>query len=164
VGDLDGRLGLEVVAGAENGYIHAWHADGTPVAGWPVHISGMLRGVGSAPAIGDLDGDGRMEVVAGANDQRIHAWHADGRRVAGFPIRTGYNVTSGPALGDLDGDGDVELAAGSYDYAVYAFDLPGSLGPEALEWPMFRYDPARTGYYQARRPWLRWLPVIVRSR
>ncbi|PKO24180.1 MAG: hypothetical protein CVU38_00045 [Chloroflexi bacterium HGW-Chloroflexi-1] len=164
VGNLDGRRGPEIVVGAENGYVHAWHADGTPVAGWPVHIAGELRGVGSAAAIGDVDGDGHMEVAVGANDHRLYAWHADGTRVPGFPIRTGYNVVSGPALADMDEDGDVELAVGSYDYAVYVFDLPGLIRPRAPEWPMFRYDPARMGYYPAQWPWLSWLPVMMKNR
>lgn len=164
VGELDRYRGLEIVVGTEDGHVYAWHADGTPVAGWPVQITGRLRGVGSAPVIGDLDGDSRMEVVAGANDHRVHAWHADGTRVAGFPIRTGYNVTSGPALGDMDGDGDLELAVGSYDYAVYVFDLSGLAQPGTLEWPMFRYDPGRTGRYVTRRPWVQWLPLMVRNR
>jgi hypothetical protein len=155
----DGRRGLEIVVGADSGNVHAWHADGTPVSGWPVHIEGQLRGVHSAPIIGELDGDGHMEVAAGANDHRLYAWHADGARVLGFPIRTGYNIVSGPALEDMNEDGDIELAVGSYDYAVYVFALPGA-GP--AEWPTFRYDPARTGLYPSRWPWWYWLPVIVK--
>ncbi|MGH3345306.1 MAG: hypothetical protein ACRDPK_21060 [Carbonactinosporaceae bacterium] len=40
VGDLDpDDPGLEIVAGAGDGHVYAWHADGSPVRGWPV----MLR-------------------------------------------------------------------------------------------------------------------------
>jgi hypothetical protein len=36
-GDIDPRhKGLEIVAGSMDGHVYAWHADGTPVAGWPV--------------------------------------------------------------------------------------------------------------------------------
>jgi hypothetical protein len=172
VGNLDGRPGLEIVVGSDSSYVHAWHANGTPVAGWPVRIEGQLRGVHSAPVIGDVDGDGGMEVAAGANDYRLYAWHADGTRVPGFPVRTGYNVVSGPALADLDEDDDpstssgqaIELAVGSYDYAVYVFDLPGPARPAALEWPMYRHDPARTGHYPPRGPWRRWLPLILKMK
>ena len=37
IGDLDPAAhdGLEIVAGSEDGHLYAWHADGTPVAGFP---------------------------------------------------------------------------------------------------------------------------------
>src|SRR5207302_3946275 len=36
-GDLDRSTpGLELVAGSLDGHVYAWHADGTPVPGWPV--------------------------------------------------------------------------------------------------------------------------------
>jgi hypothetical protein len=63
----------------------------------------------------------------------------------------------------------LELAVGSYDYAVYVLDLPAQshasgrpAQPRAPEWPMFHYDPARTGFYPSQW-WLHWLPVMLKG-
>ena len=88
--DADGRL--ELVAGALDRHVYAWHEDGTPAAGFPVllvdpakvaavdpvshHVAFRedadpeLGGeIVAAAAIGDLDGDGRPEIVIGAQEQ-----------------------------------------------------------------------------------------------
>jgi hypothetical protein len=109
--DLDGDGKLEIVQPAWDGRIHAWHADGSNVPGWPVEVKGPTgdapadagqlvsdHKLDSAPAIADLDGDGRPEVVvrsqytytSGAGLQvggygTIYAYHADGTPVAGWP-------------------------------------------------------------------------------
>jgi hypothetical protein len=54
-------------------YVHAFHADGSTVAGWPVRLGGLLAYYGSAqefvtegvhtPAGADVDGDGRDEIA-----------------------------------------------------------------------------------------------------
>lgn len=54
-------------------YVHAFHADGRPVDGWPARLDGLLAYYGSAqefvtegvnvPAVADVDGDGRDEVA-----------------------------------------------------------------------------------------------------
>jgi hypothetical protein len=94
LGNLDGSAdgSLEIVAGAFDRHIYAWHADGTPVTGWPLLVKDpaavdsvdpetgevTLRAdsgarIGSkflvAPSLGDLDGDGALEVVAVVNEE-----------------------------------------------------------------------------------------------
>jgi len=111
--DLDGDGRLDIVQPAWDGHIHAWHADGTDVPGWPVDVkpptgaapldAGQLvsdHKLDSAPAIADLDGDGKPEVVvrsqytytSGAGLQvggygTVYAYHADGSVVDGWPAR-----------------------------------------------------------------------------
>ncbi|MDQ3987339.1 MAG: Ig-like domain-containing protein, partial [Actinomycetota bacterium] len=96
VADIDpSTAGLEILAGAGDNHVYAWHADGSQVSGWPVFLRdpskvaevdpqthkityredadefGDLPGakVLVAPSIGDLDGDGDLEVVATVNEE-----------------------------------------------------------------------------------------------
>src|SRR5205085_2386215 len=86
-GDIDPSYpGMELVAGANDGHLYAWHADGTPVPGWPVllrdpakvaavdpvsHLITFKPGANAkygrqeivTPTVADLDGDGAPEVV-----------------------------------------------------------------------------------------------------
>lgn len=92
LGDLDGDGTLEVVAAGADRHLYAWHADGSPVSGFPVllvdpaKVSGIdpvshqvtFADEGSTqiggelvatPAIADLTGDGRPEIIVGAQEQ-----------------------------------------------------------------------------------------------
>jgi hypothetical protein len=89
-GSEDGSL--EIIAGAFDRHLYAWHANGVPVPGWPVLLKDpakvesvdpetnevTLKGDANAdigtkiiapPSVGDLDGDGREEVVAVVNEE-----------------------------------------------------------------------------------------------
>ncbi len=94
LGNLDGSAdgSLEIVAGAFDRHLYAWHADGTPVFGWPLLVKDpdkvesvdpitndvTLKADANArlgtkflvaPSLGDLDGDGALEVVAVVNEE-----------------------------------------------------------------------------------------------
>ncbi|HEX8206273.1 MAG TPA: hypothetical protein VF587_09465, partial [Solirubrobacteraceae bacterium] len=89
IADLDGDRRLEVVVRSQvtdiseepadpqvaaRGFLHAFAADGKPVAGWPVELPGVAEVYGSAqefitegsnsPVAADVDGDGNDEVVS----------------------------------------------------------------------------------------------------
>ncbi len=115
--DLDGTPGLEVVQAGWDGRLHAWHADGSAVPGWPVALPAPPKPadgydsindakIDATPAVADLDGDHKPEIVVrsqhseskgggiqafGAN--YAYAFHADGSTVQGWPVRLQSIIT-----------------------------------------------------------------------
>jgi hypothetical protein len=93
IADLDGDGRPEIVAAGMDRHVYAWHADGSPVAGFPAivvdrskvssidpttHRVTFKSGVGAdhqqgplvdTPAIADLTGDGKAEIVVGSNEE-----------------------------------------------------------------------------------------------
>ena len=93
--DLDGR-GMDVIAAGEDRHVYAWHANGRPVAGFPVlladpdkvasvdpvtgHITfknvdpnpGLDEDQGKiidTPAVADINHDGHPEIIVGSNEE-----------------------------------------------------------------------------------------------
>ncbi|MFH0779048.1 MAG: FlgD immunoglobulin-like domain containing protein, partial [Candidatus Eisenbacteria bacterium] len=85
LGDIDGDGRLEVLLGAEDGRLYAWNHDGTEVAGFPIQLSGEVRG----PAvIWDIDGDGYTNVICQDWDKTVYIWDMQGEfnySVANYP-------------------------------------------------------------------------------
>jgi hypothetical protein len=111
VADLDGDGTLEILIGAEDRRLYAFHSDGTPVSGFPIEIGAEAR---STPAIWDLDRDGATDIVLAGWDRAVHAWrypgtflpsgmawpmfHHDNWRTgyATFPVLTAVDPPSAP--------------------------------------------------------------------
>ena len=131
--DLDGDGQLEVITtDAEtnfggpahgDGDTYIWHADGTPMAGWPKHIA--LPYGGAPPTFGgplgdfalaDVDGDGRTEIIT-VLGPGLAVMDANGNMLPGWPqywppgqSAYFYPAEEGIAVGDVNGDGQKEIA------------------------------------------------------
>jgi hypothetical protein len=139
VGDVTGDDAPEIFAVTSSGILYAFHADGTPVSGWPVDFG--LSTSWAAPSIGDLEGDGDNEVLVVGYEfgsyTKIFAYHGDGSLVDGFPLLYASAQTySCPVLADADGDGDLEIwnAGKVSGPSFYAWDHQGQVLPG---WPTF---------------------------
>ena len=152
VADLDADGDLEIVAGAFDHRVYAWHHDGSRVKGWPRHV---FDTVWSSPAVGDIDNDGFVEVVIGTDSHydpyfgtvqggALYVFGPDGATEPGFPRYHNENISSTPALADLDADGylDIVVGGGSFwggsdGHKVFAYNRHGSLLPG---WPVATGD------------------------
>lgn len=139
MGDLNGDGVPEIVAGATDGRLYVWRADGRYLEGFPIQTGGYVRHV----TLGDLDGDGMQEILGGSSDNRVYAWRLNGTVVEGFPKVTSDDIETAPTLVDLEGDGSLELVVGSDDGQLYAWRISDNYGE--LDWPMLRQNLEHTG-------------------
>lgn len=73
VADIDGGGDCEIIVPSNDGFIHAYKTDGSPVPGWPLPVSNLA----TVPLVADLDNDGFNEVVA-ASQTELYVWHTEG--------------------------------------------------------------------------------------
>ena len=131
--DIDGDGDQEIFFGTNSGDVHAYHHDGTPLAGnWPVRSYGPY--IYSSPALGDIDGDGDQEIVFGNyGGFYIHAYHHNGAPVAGWPKATSDGMRGDVALVNLDENDDLEVIAAVTSGDIYIWKGNGALMPG---WPV----------------------------
>ena len=118
IGDLDGDDVPEIVTvsgwTSPGIYIHAYHRDGSEVAGFPVLMNGA---VDTFPAIGDVDDDGSPEIVVVVSEggPKVKVLAANGAVERTMTLVGGIAYGTAPALGDLDGDGVPEIVVQTED-------------------------------------------------
>jgi M6 family metalloprotease-like protein len=92
--------------------LDAFHCNGAPRSGYPLHpgtasVAGDSAG-SWAPLLADVDGDGLHDVIAILPDGTRPAFRADGSPVAGFAELGSTGTGAPPILADVDGDGTAE--------------------------------------------------------
>ena len=154
VADVNGDSLLDIIFAANNGQMHVWNRNGTPMPGWGAVFFGQdvleADATQSTPTVADIDGDHQLEIVLGAENRSIYGWNHDGTVAAGFPITVGAEQRGGVAIWDLDADGKVELAATCNDRSVYVWDMAGEFFGDRTPWPFFRHDARNTGCFSSR--------------
>lgn len=134
LGDIDHDGQLDIVVGAGRGtagrenLVFAFHADGTPISGWPVVTAATME---APPALADIDKDGKLEVIIGCGwnggyntcgdgTAKLYALNDDGTFVPGFPMQPqlatywvdrsqSRAMPFSPVVVDVDGDGELEI-------------------------------------------------------
>ncbi|TML27738.1 MAG: VCBS repeat-containing protein, partial [Actinobacteria bacterium] len=120
IADLDGDGKPEVIAAGMDRHLYAWHADGSPVDGFPVlvvdrskvasidpttHRVQFKSGVGAdlqqgpivdTAAVGDITGDGQAEIVVGTNEE-----YTEPLNVGNFELSPAFDALSAAGAGDL---------------------------------------------------------------
>ena len=156
VADLTGDGLAEIITGRDQLYLHAYRADGTPLAGWPARTyvdptktdydaDKYMEYTTGAPAIGDLDGDGTPEIVIAGRVRdplQGHTWTQNGLlvlepngsrragwtliKLAGAPLYDLIPSKQAVALADLDADGKLEIVVPFADGTVRAYRENGT--------------------------------------
>ena len=124
VGDLDGDGSPEIIGEASTWVmaswplLSVWHADGTPVPGWPVKLWELPFAKNKVISFGaiqlaDVDGDDLPEILLGLfrgsgvpgavgaynpEEAMVAALHSDGTLVSGWPVRVAIPPPAGRSV------------------------------------------------------------------
>ena len=112
--DLDGDGSEEIIQPTSDGKIHAWKADGTEAAGWPVET----------PVRRQFQPDYKFQ----SNGACAYRDDKGGCIAKNMTLPGKYHETiiiNSPAVGALDGDGKIEVVLSSYDGHLMVFGADG---------------------------------------
>ena len=138
IADLAGNGSVDVITAAGT-HVYAWHANGKPVAHFPVSSNPAFCapalendnshpkcGFLATPAIAHLEGfTKKPDIVEPSLDGHLYAWKTNGTPVKGFPVALVDPVEAAagkamvaesinePAIGDLTGSGHDDVVVAS---------------------------------------------------
>jgi hypothetical protein len=138
IADLAGNGSVDVITAAGT-HLYAWHANGKPVAHFPVSSNPAFCapalendnshpkcGFLATPAIAHLEGfTKKPDIVEPSLDGHLYAWKASGAPVKGYPVALVDPVEAAagkamiaesinePAIGDLNGSGHDDVVVAS---------------------------------------------------
>lgn len=140
--DLDGDGQLEILTAGYGGCVRAWHADGSPVAGFPLDTSGTNcsgERINGPLAVADINNDGMLEIAVGTRGLsnqagqrgKVFVWHANGNLLPGWPREMDWNSTYGQgraevysvALGKVLPGNTLQVIAGTSNNAANGGDF-----------------------------------------
>ena len=128
---------------------HAFKADGSAVAGWPLAARTGAVLTKALPVTGGGSGDGVSSVFFPTSDGDTTLWgyHGSGPLLEQFPevIALSTWTASSPALGDLDGNGLLDIAVKAEDGTLHVWETSQSASPLKQQWPTFAHDLEHTG-------------------
>ncbi len=113
--DFDGDKKDELVIVSADGIVHAFKADATEMAGFPIRL-------GLRPGQDDDKPNSHRSACSFRQDKA-------GCRAQRFTLDpdVAQTLIATPAIGDLDNDGDAEIVVSSFDGEVFAFHHDGKL-------------------------------------
>lgn len=146
MGDIDNDGDNEIIISSNDGYLYAWHHNGTSVENFPVYCDTVT----SSPALGDIDNDGGLEIIIGGRNNQIFAFNGDGSLESGWPVTPELppgrdnHFYGSPALADLDGDSfpEIIILGSQGDLFVYRHD--GTIFDGWPRYLMFPYEATST--------------------
>jgi hypothetical protein len=141
IADLDGDGAAEIVVATNAGSVHAWHADGRPLAGWPVELPNLARAGYGDVALADVDGDGARDVVVTTEQgyerpALVAVYDAAGRPLQGWPLALPETCNAGAAVGNLGGDEAAEIVVATIGGDAEVYLLDGRTGKPLAGWPV----------------------------
>jgi hypothetical protein len=132
----------EVAIAAYNWSVHLIWYDGDQQSGFPVESDGWY--IPGDPIMGFLTDHYSADIIVGARGQRAWAWDNFGGLIPGWPRWFDDHIYQAPAMGDLDLDGRAEVVFLSLGQMAI-FDVNQVMASGSRGWPMYGYDPQRTG-------------------
>jgi len=123
--DLEDDGSNEIIFGDYSGNIHVMHADGTPVAPFPIDTGATIN---EAVAVGLVDGDSIEDIVIGNDAGHVIAYDHNGSII--FDYEAGGIIKSNPMIADVDGNGTMEVIICSFPVgAVHIINSDGTSFP-----------------------------------
>jgi hypothetical protein len=149
--DFDGFLEIVIAnnhANVSQCAVQIYDYQGNMLNGWPKLVHSHTSE--SSPIVADFSGDGVPDVLFGNESGFIFGWDKDGNELLGFPLTIGDFIRSTPFADDIDGDGDIDLMLAGWDQNLWVWDFTAPWNAAAAQWPTFKHDGQRTGFYGFR--------------